>query len=112
MGRPKQSRRVRDTRNAVYRELILDTAERQFGSLGYGETKMAGISLATLYGLFPGKRDLYDAIMADRGGQLVQRTLTQVRELAGGGDARRFGARAGPARERRPALAGVEGGDQ
>ena len=89
----RQTKQLRQAREAVYREVVLATAERLFGSSGYAGTKMAdiaraaGISLATLYAVFPGKDSLYDAITSERGGRLLEHTVEQVRELAADGGA-------------------------
>ncbi len=60
--------RVRDAKEASYRDLILDVAESEFASQGYESAHMklvagtAAISLATLYARYPTKMDLYRAV--------------------------------------------------
>ncbi len=79
MGRPATKQRVKDARNAMYRELIVEAAERVFAEQGFEATRVqavakeAGISLATLYGVFPGKLDLYRAIQQLRTKALMER---------------------------------------
>ena len=57
----------------MYRELVLECAERIFADGGYHASKMqdiaaeAGISLNTLYGVFPGKRELFEELHEYRG---------------------------------------------
>lgn len=60
--------RLRQARVEMYRQLVLDTGEEVFAETGYEATRVqdvaaaAGISLRTLYGVFPGKWELYCAI--------------------------------------------------
>lgn len=77
MGRPATKKRVKEARNAMYRELIIEAAERVFADQGFEATRVqavareAGISLATLYGVFPGKFELYSAIQEERTSELM-----------------------------------------
>src|SRR3569623_1794934 len=54
-GRRPQARKLRDAKDAMYREHIMEVAERIFADQGFANTKMqdiaavAGISLGTLY---------------------------------------------------------------
>lgn len=63
----------------MYRELVLECAERVFAQSGYHDSKMqevaaeAGISLGTLYATFPSKRDVFDALHEFRGRQFLER---------------------------------------
>jgi len=63
----------------MYRELVLECAERVFARGGYHNSKMqevaaeAGISLGTLYSTFPSKRDVFDALHEFRGRQFLAR---------------------------------------
>lgn len=63
----------------MYRELVLTSAERVFAEQGYHASKMAevaaeaGISLGTLYGAFPGKREIFEALHEFRGAQFLAR---------------------------------------
>jgi AcrR family transcriptional regulator len=64
--------RLRDARQTMYRELILDAAEAVFAEHGYEAAKVqsmaeaAGVSLATLYAAFATKWDIYRAVHARR----------------------------------------------
>ena len=64
--------RLREAKEAMYREHILDTAEEVFAELGYEGTQVkrvasrAKISLSTLYGHFSNKMALYRAVHGRR----------------------------------------------
>jgi AcrR family transcriptional regulator len=64
--------KIRDARQALYREHILDAAERVFADLGYEAAKVvsmaaaAGVSLATIYASFETKWEIYRAVHARR----------------------------------------------
>jgi AcrR family transcriptional regulator len=63
----------------MYEALILECAERVFASDGYHAAKMqsiaaeAGISPNTLYGVFQGKREIFEAIHESRGTEFLAR---------------------------------------
>lgn len=62
----------------MYRRLIVEAAERVFAEYGYDEAKIqdiaqgAGIALGTLYTAFPGKTEIYAAIQAQRGREILE----------------------------------------
>lgn len=68
MSSPAARERMKDARAALYREHLLDAAERVFSESGYDQTKVqqvaagAGVSLATLYSVFETKWELYRAV--------------------------------------------------
>ncbi len=68
--------KARNAKTSMYRSLIIDAAERLFASRGYEGTKIqdiateSGISLGTLYSVFDGKSDIYEAIQDERLGRL------------------------------------------
>lgn len=72
--------KIRDARQAMYREHVLDAAELVFAEHGYEAAKVnsvaanAGISLATLYGVFETKWDLYRGVHARRTAMLAEHT--------------------------------------
>lgn len=79
---PVQARakeKVRQARHEAYRDLILEAAEQVFAEKGYAEAKVADIALAagvatgTVYGIFPGKQDLYRAIHRENLDELARR---------------------------------------
>lgn len=80
-ARPK---RLRDARAAMYNELIVDAAMRVFAREGYEETKVqqiakeAGMSLGTLYEVFPGKIEIWRAIHERHLEALFQAALTAM----------------------------------
>jgi AcrR family transcriptional regulator len=59
-------------RRSLYRDLVLDAAEREFAKVGFADTKMATIagaadlSLATVYKTFPSKSDIWNDLHGDR----------------------------------------------
>lgn len=61
-------RRVDAARREMYRKLVFEAAEAVFAEHGFTDAKMsdiaheAGIALKTLYSVFDGKHELYDAI--------------------------------------------------
>jgi AcrR family transcriptional regulator len=68
--------KARNAKTSMYRSLIIDAAERLFASGGYEGTKIqdiateSGISLGTLYSVFDGKSDIYQAVHDERLGRL------------------------------------------
>jgi AcrR family transcriptional regulator len=68
--------KARNAKTSMYRSLIIDAAERLFANGGYERTKIqdiateSGISLGTLYSVFDGKSDIYEAVQDERLGQL------------------------------------------
>ena len=77
-------KRLKEAKRALYREAILDAAELEFAAHGYEQAKVtdiakgAGVSLATLYGTFPKKHDVYRALQKDRLQRLMQEVGAQV----------------------------------
>jgi AcrR family transcriptional regulator len=67
---------ARRARNEVYRGHILEAAETVFAEHGFEATKVqaiadrAGLSMGTIYSIFPGKQELYEALLALRGAEL------------------------------------------
>ncbi|MDP3859061.1 MAG: helix-turn-helix domain-containing protein [Stagnimonas sp.] len=93
-GRRPQTAKVRDARDAAYREHIFEVAEKLFAEQGFDNTRMqdiaaaAGISLGTLYQSYPGKRELHRGLLTGRDQQMldavVLRQKTMARSTAGG----------------------------
>jgi AcrR family transcriptional regulator len=78
-------RSVREARSELYRQLILEAAERSFAARGVDEAKMeeiaaeSGLSLGTLYSVFRGKAELVRAIHETRLREVLLRTIDAVR---------------------------------
>ena len=70
------SSRLEDARARMYRDLIFESAECVFGERGFDGATMqdiageAGVSLKTVYATYPGKQELFDAILHERGSAL------------------------------------------
>jgi len=73
-----------EARKAAYRTLILEAAERVFATKGFDGAKIkhiadeAGLALGTVYAVFPGKRDVFIAVHAQRGTVLLSRIVQAV----------------------------------
>lgn len=86
-GRRPQSRELKAAKDALYREHIMEAAERIFAEQGFDETKMqeiaraAGVSLSTLYQAYPGKEELYRAILIARDGEMVNTVMLRGQSL-------------------------------
>ncbi len=80
--------RAKSAKTAMYRQLVVDAAERLFAEHGYEATKIqeiaadSGLSLGTLYSVFDGKAGVFEAIHQDRLGELF--SLVEA-ALANGG---------------------------
>lgn len=87
--------RVKAARREATRQVLLDAAERTFAEHGYAVTRMkdiarhAGVALATLYELTPGKRDLYEEVLELRGEGLLQRAASAAANATSAADALR-----------------------
>jgi AcrR family transcriptional regulator len=85
-GRPKA--RARRARSRLYRELVLEAAERDFAERGYDDAKMeeiareAGLALGTVYSVLPGKLAIFRAVHELRIREMVARCHAAARELA------------------------------
>ena len=72
----KPRHEARQARTGVYRQHIVDAAEAVFAERGFEATKVqdiskrAGLSMGTIYAIFPSKQDLFRAILQARGGEL------------------------------------------
>lgn len=76
----KAQESLRDKKRELYREAILDSAERVFGEEGYEATKVqriaaeAGVSLTTLYGVLASKWEIYRAVHRRRLSEVMRLT--------------------------------------
>ena len=68
---------ARQARTGVYRQHILEAAERVFAERDFEAAKvqeisqLAGLSMGTIYAIFPSKQDLHRAILEVRGQELL-----------------------------------------
>ncbi|MGH3055081.1 MAG: TetR/AcrR family transcriptional regulator, partial [Gaiellaceae bacterium] len=73
----KPKHEARTARNNVYREHVFAAAEQVFAERGFEATKvqdisrLVGLSMGTIYAVFPSKEDLFRAILEARGGELL-----------------------------------------
>jgi AcrR family transcriptional regulator len=69
---------ARRARNDVYRQHILEAAERVFAERGFEAAKvqdisaLAGLSMGTIYAIFPGKTELHRALLEERARDLLR----------------------------------------
>ena len=74
LRRPREE--AREARNQLYREHILQAAERVFAERGFESAKLqeistlAGLSMGTIYSIFASKDELFLALLEERGQQL------------------------------------------
>jgi AcrR family transcriptional regulator len=84
---------VKAARTDMYRRLIMEAAEQVFAEHGFDDAKMqdiaqgAGIALGTLYSVFPGKTEVYDAIQELRGRALLDNVYRSIQGHADAMDA-------------------------
>lgn len=75
--RRKPREEARKARTEVYRQHILEAAEQIFAERGFETAKLqdisnrAALSMGTIYAIFPGKAELFAALLAWRGGELL-----------------------------------------
>lgn len=68
---------ARQARNNVYRHHVLEAAEQVFAEYGFEAaklqhiSKLAGLSMGTIYGVFPGKTEIREALLEDRGREIL-----------------------------------------
>ncbi len=83
--RPPRKEGVRQARSALYRQLVLEAAERIFAEKGVPDTKMeeiaaeSGLSLGTVYSVYSGKAEIVRAIHETRLAEVLQRTVDVAR---------------------------------
>lgn len=77
-AKPKPRHEARQARNDVYRQHIFAAAEQVFAERGFEVakvqdiSKLVGLSMGTIYAIFPSKDDLLRAILDERGRELLQ----------------------------------------
>lgn len=84
---------ARQARNDVYRRHVLEAAEQVFADRGFEAaklqdiSKLAGLSMGTIYGVFPGKNEILDALLEERGREILQRAKAAVSDAGNPGAA-------------------------
>jgi AcrR family transcriptional regulator len=86
MARGKLQDKARQARTDVYRQHILEAAERVFAEHGFESAKLqdisrlAEVSMGTIYAIFASKEELFRGILDARGGELLEvaRAATQA----------------------------------
>lgn len=84
--------KARDAKASMYRSLIVEAAEHLFAIRGYDRTKIqdiaaaSGLSLGTLYSVFEGKADIYQAVHDERLGELFVLTGRAMKTTASPAD--------------------------
>ena len=87
-ARKRTRARAAEARTQMYRELVLESAERVFAEQGYHAARMqeiadeAGIALGTLYSVFPGKEDIFAVLHEVRGEAFLERIEPALHESA------------------------------
>ena len=78
MAGGKLQDKARQARNDVYRQHILEAAERVFADNGFDNAKLqdisrlAEVSMGTIYAIFASKEELFRAILDTRGADLLE----------------------------------------
>jgi AcrR family transcriptional regulator len=81
----KAQQTLKEKKRELYREAILDAAERVFGDEGYEATKVqriaaaSGVSLTTLYSVFESKWEVYRAVHRRRLNEVIRRARGIIR---------------------------------
>lgn len=82
-GRAPRAKTLQDAKDALYKEHIVEVAERIFAEQGFSNAKMqdiaseAGISLGRLYLSYPSKNDLYRGVLIARDNQMLNAVLAR-----------------------------------
>jgi AcrR family transcriptional regulator len=85
--RPKET--AKRAKAETYRRLIMGSGEKVFAEHGFDAAKIqdiaagAGLSLGTLYSVFPGKTEIYTAIQLQRGSEVLQDISAAMRSYQG-----------------------------
>jgi len=73
----KAKEEARRAREDVYRQHIFEAAEQVFAERGFEAAKvqeisrLAGLSMGTIYAIFPGKTELYRGLLEERGREML-----------------------------------------
>lgn len=100
MGRLSPKDGAKRAKAEMYRRLILEAAEGIFASAGFEDAKIqdiaqaAGLSQGTLYTVFPGKTEVYEAIQEQRGREILECVFRALQGYDGVLDAAKRGIEA------------------
>lgn len=89
MAQPRPKENVRRARAELYRQLVLEAAEKSFAEKGFDATRMeqiaaeSGLSLGTVYSVFAGKPDLMRAVQATRNREILALASAAAGRAAG-----------------------------
>jgi AcrR family transcriptional regulator len=78
LAKEKPRDQARRARTGVYRRHILEAAERVFAERGFEAAKLqeiskgAGVSMGTIYAIFPGKEELFRVLLEERGAEIME----------------------------------------
>lgn len=82
---PTAKQKLKERRQAMYRQVVLEAAEQVFADVGFDAAKVqeiankSGLALGTLYGVFPGKSDIHRAIHESRALGIIAHCIRAVR---------------------------------
>lgn len=74
----KPREEARKARHDLYRAHVLEVAEEVFADRGFDSARLqeiserAGLSMGTIYAVFPGKDDLFKAILEEKGQEMLR----------------------------------------
>jgi AcrR family transcriptional regulator len=80
--------KAKQAKAELYRQLIVDAAQSVFAEKGYDDAKIgeiaeaSGVSLQTLYSVFPGKASIYQAIQETGDRELHRRSVASSQAVA------------------------------
>ena len=80
-SKSKRKSQAVEAKRGLYRQLILEGAQRAFAEKGYDDAKMediageSGLAMGTVYSVFPGKAKIFAAIGEAAGEELFRRAL-------------------------------------
>ena len=89
MPRVAAKSNLKKAKAEMYRSLILEAAEEAFAEHGYDDAKIqdiaaaAGIALGTMYTVFPGKAEIYDAVNRLRGEEVLNQIAQRIQGAGG-----------------------------
>jgi AcrR family transcriptional regulator len=85
LAQPRPKENARRARAGLYRQLIVEAAERVFAEKGFDAARIeeiaarSGLSLGTLYSVFAGKPDVMRAVHAARNAEILARATAAAR---------------------------------